>query len=157
MPPVTSKNVLWQNVLALMKQEFGEENVSKFAAWAKVGVGSVLRIREQKTSIGLDIVERIAKRAQIQPWQLLVPGLDVANPPMLAKDAERMRELVANINASQEALSGMLRKSGNTEHGSLDELPANVTAIPGEPRPSRQQSGGLSGRTSSKPAKQKEK
>lgn len=149
--PQTSKRVLWENVLALMTREFGEENVTKFAAWAKIGVGSVLRIREQKTSIGLDIIEKIAKRAGVVSWQLLVPGLDSANPPMLEKDAKGIRELVNNITTSKEALSGMLRKSGNTEHGELEEeAPAsNVTALP-DPHPIRQQSGGLAGRAAKK-------
>lgn len=155
MPPVTSKNVLWQNVLALMVREFGKENVTKFAAWAKIGVGSVLRIREQETSVGLDILEKIAKKSGVKPWQLLVPDLDVANPPMLAKDAEGIRALVANINASQEALSGMLRIGGNTHPADLE--PSNVIEMP-EANPNRLQSGGLSGRAAKKAAtKQKGK
>lgn len=151
----TSKKVLWDNVLALMTREFGEENVTKFAAWAKIGVGSVLRIREQKTSIGLDIIEKIAKRAGVTPWQMLVPGLDARNPPMLAKDADGIRALVANINTSREAISGMLRESGNSESGELDALPPNVTQIP-NPHPTRLQSGGLSGRAAKKAAPPKQ-
>ncbi len=138
------KRVLWQNVLALMHREFGKVNVTQFAAWAKIGVGSVLRMREQQTSVGLDIVEKIAKKAGVEPWMLLVPGLDTGNPPMLAKDAEGIRVLVSNINKSQEALSGLLRVGGNTEQGGLDELPPNVRALP-DPHPPRPKSSGIAG------------
>lgn len=104
--PASSKQVLWDNVLALMLKRWGRENLTGFAAWAEIGVGSVQRIRERETSVGLDIIEKIARKARVDPWQLLVPGLDASNPPMLAEDSARVRELVQRINQSQEALSG---------------------------------------------------
>ena len=86
-----AKAVLWQNVKALMDARYGKENLTRLAADAKIGPGTATRIKEQKTSVGLDVLEQIAKAFGVEPWQLLVPGMDATNPPVLrhANSAER--------------------------------------------------------------------
>jgi len=76
-----SKQILWANVLALMKRDFGRENLTTLAKKARIGPGTVTRIKEQSTSVGLDVLEQIARVFNVQPWQLLLPELDVDNLP----------------------------------------------------------------------------
>lgn len=79
-----SKLVLWENVSALMKAKYGRENLTRLAAEAKVGPGTVSRIKAHETSVGIDVVEAIARIFKVEPWQLLVPGLDVADLPAVS-------------------------------------------------------------------------
>lgn len=65
------KQILWENVRALMVQKYGKENINRLAADAKIGIGSAQRIKEAKTSVGIDLVEAIADAFQVYPWQLL--------------------------------------------------------------------------------------
>jgi hypothetical protein len=115
---VNSKKVLWQNVQALMKRQWGKENLTGFGNWVGIAVSNVQRIKAQKTSVGLD------KKAGLEPWQLLVPDLDVVSPQILASDPAGMKKLIDSLRRSTEALSGALRIQGNTESGDLDDGPA---------------------------------
>lgn len=65
------KKVLWRNVQALMVQKYGRENINRLAADAKIGIGSVQRIKAAETSVGVDLVEAVAEAFQVYPWQLL--------------------------------------------------------------------------------------
>lgn len=65
------KKVLWRNVQALMVQKYGRENINRLAADAKIGIGSVQRIKAAETSVGVDLVESVAEAFQVYPWQLL--------------------------------------------------------------------------------------
>lgn len=76
-----TKEVLWANVLELMSQAYGREHLSKFAADVGIGNASMTRIKERQTSVGVDILEKVAKRFSLEPWQLLVPGMARNSPP----------------------------------------------------------------------------
>jgi hypothetical protein len=90
---VDSKTVLWKSVSALMLKHYGRENLTRLAADCKIGPGSATRIKEGKTSVGLDIVDKIAKHFHLQPWELLVPSFDPANRPTLQAVTEAERKL----------------------------------------------------------------
>ncbi|WP_137860779.1 helix-turn-helix transcriptional regulator [Variovorax sp. 3P27G3] len=79
-----SKLVLWENIATLMKAKYGRENLTRLATEAKVGPGTVSRIKAHETSVGLDVVEAIARIFKLEPWQLLVPGLDATSLPTLS-------------------------------------------------------------------------
>lgn len=70
------KATLWENVRALMVLKYGKENLNALARDAKIGPGSATRIKEAKTSVGVDIVEKVAEAFKVEPWQLLAPGMD---------------------------------------------------------------------------------
>jgi transcriptional regulator with XRE-family HTH domain len=80
---IDSRAVLWASVRALMVKEFGKENLSRFSARTGVPLGSLSRIKEQETSVGLEMIDRIAAAFGLYGWQLLVPGFDPATPPVL--------------------------------------------------------------------------
>lgn len=71
-----------------MRRQFGERNITGFAKLVGVGVGTIQRIEDKGASVGVDIVERIAGKFQLDTWQLLVPGLDLARPPRLISGNE---------------------------------------------------------------------
>lgn len=69
------KRVLWENVAALMHAKYGGENINKLSREAGVGPASIQRIKEAETSVGLDVVAKVAKALHVDPWQLLFPKL----------------------------------------------------------------------------------
>lgn len=77
------KAVLWGNLEALMKKQYGAVNTTRLAADSGVSVGSIGRIKAQTTSVGLDILKELAAHFNLEPWQLLVPGLDIEAPPTI--------------------------------------------------------------------------
>lgn len=70
------KEVLWENVSALMKAKYGRENINRLARDAKIGVGSVQRIKDAEQSTGIELVEKIAKVFHIDAFQLLCANAD---------------------------------------------------------------------------------
>lgn len=77
------KSTVWRNVAALMRHQWGGENLQRLAREAKTSPGNCARLKAQKTSIGIDMLAVFAKPFGLQPWQLLVPSLDPANPPVV--------------------------------------------------------------------------
>jgi hypothetical protein len=81
-PPSTpSKAQLWENLTSLMTHHWHEININRLAREAKIGPASVQRIKDQETSVGLDIVDKVAQVWGLQAWQLLLPDLDPENVP----------------------------------------------------------------------------
>lgn len=78
------KRVIWENLTALMESHWGAVNLNQLAREAGIGPASVTRIKNQETSIGIDVLEKLASIFDLQPWQLLVPGLNPGNLPVLS-------------------------------------------------------------------------
>lgn len=81
-----AKSTLWPRIQALMVQRWGGENQNRLAREAKVGVATIARIKGTDTSIGLDVLEKIAEALGVQSWQLLCPNCDNLNLSPLALD-----------------------------------------------------------------------
>jgi transcriptional regulator with XRE-family HTH domain len=94
---VDSKHVLWNSVSSLMQKHYGEENLSRLARECKIGPASASRIKEAKTSVGLEIIDKIAKHFQVQTWELLVPAFDPSNRPTLQPVSEQERRLYERL------------------------------------------------------------
>lgn len=88
-----SKKVLWASVSALMRKHYGGENLTRLAKDCKVGPGTASRLKEQQTSVGLEVVDKIAAKFGLQAWQILVPGFDPEHVPTLQPLSEREAEL----------------------------------------------------------------
>jgi hypothetical protein len=65
------RDILWENVRELMLEHYGEENLARLARETKVGVATVQRIKDANTSVGIDVVEKIAKRYSREAYQML--------------------------------------------------------------------------------------
>jgi transcriptional regulator with XRE-family HTH domain len=100
---IDSNATLWSNVQALMHKDFGKINLQGFAKKCGVGNGTVQRIQGQSTSVGLEVLDKIAEAHELAAWQLLVPGFDPENPPTLQPVSKRERELYEKLlNAAKE-------------------------------------------------------
>jgi hypothetical protein len=80
---IDSRAVLWASVRALMIKEHGKENINQFHKRTGVPLATLGRIKAQSTSVGLEVIDRIAGTFGLTGWQLLVPGFDPAAPPVL--------------------------------------------------------------------------
>lgn len=105
MPCIEPKRILWANVLALMQHHWGEENLTRLSREARIGPGTCTRIKAQETSVGIDVLQKIAAAFDLQAWHLLTPGLDPANPPVIYL-SEREKLLYDNLRAAAKALNG---------------------------------------------------
>ena len=87
-----------------MKMHYGKENLTRFSNDTGCGPGTATRIKGMKTSVGIDVLEKIATFYKLQPWQLLTPDLDPANPPV-AYISKHERELYQRLKIVAEAMS----------------------------------------------------
>ena len=96
-----SKALLWRNVAALMRKRYGSENLNRLARDAKIGPATASRIKDMKTSVGLDVIDRIASVFGLVAWQLLVPDLDPTNIPvvMITADERKFYEKIKRVDA----------------------------------------------------------
>lgn len=88
MNEIDTRQVLWNSVAALMQHHWKGENLTRLAREADIGPGSASRLKKQSTSVGLELLDKIARVFGIAPWQLLVPGFDPKNPPTLLPMSE---------------------------------------------------------------------
>jgi hypothetical protein len=88
------REILSANVSALI-----ERSGLSMSAWARehgLKPKRVHRALTQEHSTTLDVVESIAAAAGLQAWQLLMPGLDPANPPVFTI-TQSERDLYARL------------------------------------------------------------
>lgn len=115
-----SKQILWENLVALMKRDYGKENLTRLAEDAKIGPGTSSRLKAQQTSVGIDVLDALAVAFKVEPWQLMVPGLDAAKPQQLITLDEadlyaKLRDVVAQQSAQIHGTTiGLLTKGGDT-------------------------------------------
>jgi len=116
------KRYLWANISALMR--LASPSVDVVQQRTKVGRGTVQRIKEGETSIGVDTLLTIAKTFHIEVWQLLVPNLDPDDLPTLQPSNEVhwpfSAELLAAGNAADPAVC---RQAENAARACFDMDP----------------------------------
>lgn len=83
MEALSTNSILWSNVQRLMLHKYGKENLTRLARESGCGPGTASRIKEQKTSIGLEVLSKIGAVFDLEPWQLITPNLDPTNPPVI--------------------------------------------------------------------------
>lgn len=124
-----AKAILWENVSALMRHHWGKENLSQLSREAQIGLASCTRLKEQQTSVGLELIESVARVFGLQAWQLLISGLDPTNPPVFVMSKEeqqfyaRMKNAITAVAASEpthpyEAASGAAKPPQERRIGS---------------------------------------
>jgi hypothetical protein len=87
------RRILWTNISSLMQQRWLGENLTRLAREAKVGPGTVSRMKACETFLQLDTVAALAAVFDLAAWQVLVPGLEPGNPPALAVESPAERRL----------------------------------------------------------------
>lgn len=88
MPAINPKAILWNNIVALMRHSYGKENINQLHKESKVSLATFTRIKQQGTSVGIDIVGQVAAAFGLEAWQLLVPDLDPESVPTLEGESE---------------------------------------------------------------------
>ncbi len=102
---IDSKAVLWASVLALMVKNYGRENLNRLAREAKIGPGTASRLKAQETSVGLDTIDKLAGHFNVEAWQLLVPGFEPDNMPVLQPVSPSERRLYERIMAAAKEIA----------------------------------------------------
>jgi transcriptional regulator with XRE-family HTH domain len=92
-----SRKALWRAVTKLMQKHYGGENLTRLAKDCKFGPGTASRMKEAKTSVGVEILDKIAKHFQVESWELLVPTFDPSNRPTLQPVSEQERRLYERL------------------------------------------------------------
>lgn len=85
MPGDVAKAVVIANVELLMNQKYGKRNVTAFGRDTGISTGGTQRVLDPTTSVGVDLLSKIADYFKIEIWQLLAPNLGQA---MLLSPAE---------------------------------------------------------------------
>lgn len=90
-----------------MESHWGAVNLNQLAREAGIGPASVTRIKNQETSIGIDLLEKLASIFDLQPWQLLVPGLNPGNLPVLSVGGETEKIFYKTLESIRKEISVM--------------------------------------------------
>jgi transcriptional regulator with XRE-family HTH domain len=93
----STAKVLGDNLRALMAANPELGSNPKLAAKTRLGTGTISRMKNGAVDANLDTLERIAAAFGVEPWQLLVPGIEPGNLPTLQPISEQERRLYDRI------------------------------------------------------------
>lgn len=104
------KKVLWSNVQKRMVSLWEKENLTRLCNESSVGPGTATRIKEQSTSVGIDVLEKIAEPLGVAPWQLINPNMEDAKP--MPNDIKALQKIYNRvpIDKRSEAVSAAMFK-----------------------------------------------
>lgn len=99
--------VLRQNVAALLKVKGGPNNPTALGKKAGVGQATVERIlSDEGVNARIETIEKIASVYGLEAWQLLVPGMNPGNPPVLVPISKAERALYESLRAAMKEAAG---------------------------------------------------
>lgn len=99
MPLYDSRPVLWRNVAALMRKKYGRENLNQLAREAQFSPATSTRIKEQSTSVGIDVLDKLASVFGVQPHQLLDERFDADNAEVESAHSPLAEDLAKQFDA----------------------------------------------------------
>lgn len=92
-------DVLAVNMTRMMTHRIDRHTVASVAKAAGVGVGTVQRAKTGAVAVAIDTLEDIARALGLEAWQLLVPDIDPANPPVLRRLSPEEHALYEKLRA----------------------------------------------------------
>lgn len=107
----TPRAVLSRNLKALMGSGRGPKSQNALRAKAGVAqatIGRILSARGENARI--ETVDRLAKAYGLEGWQLMIPGMDPRNPPVLQPVSKEERALYERLKAVAKDLSKLDQK-----------------------------------------------
>lgn len=107
------KKILWENVSQLMVKHYGRENLTQCATDTGLGPGTMSRIKAQETSIGIDTLEALGTFFKLEPYELLIPGLQSKEITVI----HNMRGMSEEKQGDIVKISSALAKPNNGTHG----------------------------------------
>lgn len=105
--PKKAREVLAENLRAVLAA--AQEAGMPPSAWAKAKQlqrKQVERVSSAAVGCSVDFLDDLARVLQVQPWQLLIPNLDVKKPPLLALTPED----IAKIEEVQRGAADLVRR-----------------------------------------------
>lgn len=96
------ETILSDNIKRLMDAHISLNSEAKVAKAGGISQRTVNRARNG-LQVKLDSLHGLAKAFGLSPWQLLVPALDPANPPILAMSKEE-KALYSRLQAAAKAI-----------------------------------------------------
>jgi transcriptional regulator with XRE-family HTH domain len=75
------------------------------ARGVKVSQSSISRILSGDQSPTLDVVARLAKAFEYEPWQMLVDSFQPSNPPITRQEDERLKALYENLQKAMQEVA----------------------------------------------------
>lgn len=103
----TPRAILRQNLKACMTLvKGGPSSQMGLAKKSGVGQATIGRIlSDEGVDAGIETVEKIAKVYGLEGWQLMVAGMNPANPPVLQPVSKAERELYENLRKAAQAFA----------------------------------------------------
>lgn len=92
-----TRDVLAENLNLLMGAFPSLDSNPKLARKAKLGIGTIARVRNSDAAANLDTLDKLASCFDLQPWQMLVPGLDPKHLPVLRSLSPAEAELFERL------------------------------------------------------------
>jgi hypothetical protein len=93
--PFNSKKTLAENLTILITHRYGEMNQGAFIRDSKIANGNVTRLLAGETSVGIDLLDRLARFFHVQPWVLLVPNINPTDLPNPVSKSEAEASAIA--------------------------------------------------------------
>lgn len=138
------RTVLADNVQRLL--DYADERalpwagIRGLARAAGMSCGNIERILVGRTSIGLNIVEKLAAGCKRVPYQLLIPNLDPENPPWIPVTEEE-KKIAAILRLSLSQLENERGESAGEDHSGNHrghhDLRGATEVAPGSKTPKR--------------------
>lgn len=101
----TPRAVLARNLKALMESKIGPTSEMALGRKAGVAQATIGRIKREEVAASIETVEQLATAYGLQPWQLLVAGMDPGNPPVLVPISKAERALYESLKAAMREAS----------------------------------------------------
>jgi transcriptional regulator with XRE-family HTH domain len=95
--------IIIKNLKAI--QNNSDLNETQFALKCKIHQRTYNRIINNESVPKIDILEAIANANDLSVWQLLVPGVNPKNPPMLKEPSDKERQFYESIKLAAQQLA----------------------------------------------------
>ena len=82
-----------------MQEHYGKENLNRLSRDVKVAVSTGSRMKAQETSVGVEVVDRLADYFRVEPWHLLMPDFDPDRPVMMLAASAMAADLASILDA----------------------------------------------------------
>jgi transcriptional regulator with XRE-family HTH domain len=132
MKSTPSRNVLAQNLNRLMASTYALDSNTKMARHAKLGLGTIGRVRNAEVDATVDTLDKLAEAFDVQPWQLLAPPGIIQPPqaelPLIA--AQPITPLLDTVQPSGRGLElGLLFDLLTGRDGKIDQAEVFTAAV----------------------------
>lgn len=106
--------VLAKNLEAAMKRpgrpEISQQELARRAKRlgtekSKLSQSTINRILKAEVSLGVDQLVILSQILDVEPWQLLVPNMDAADPPVLASVSKQLEEFQATLKTQSDRIA----------------------------------------------------